>query len=122
MFCPSCSHLSVHPGVINTGLYKGLDQSYGWLGSVARRILTFTMITPAKGSISSLYAATSPEIDSKKLNGTYFDPQTVVGTKSEWAEDKEGKAGKTMIEFIRNFCKEKVGVDIEELKTKALQQ
>ena len=93
-----------------------LDRSYGIIGTLFRRFFSFFLTTPAKGALSSLYAATTNE----KINGVYLDPLAVVGKKKPWAEDEEGKRGKEMIDFIQKFCKESVDVNIKQDAQKAL--
>ena len=56
----------LHPGVIRTGF--GQDHS-GWF-NVAIRIAKPLMISPEKGAETSIYLATSPEVQG--VTGTYF--------------------------------------------------
>lgn len=57
------SGIAVHPGFVASGLY---DHQTLFLP------LTATFITVDEGALSSLWAATSPEIDEKKLFGRLF--------------------------------------------------
>lgn len=119
---PPRSHISVHPGIISTGLYKAVTESYGILGHLARKFISMGAITPEQGSLSSLYAATSPEIDEKRMSGTYLDPLAVVGKKAAWAEDKDGVLGEQMMSFITTFCKDTLAVDFQEISEAALRK
>lgn len=78
------------------------------------------MMTTEQGSIASLFATTSPRVDSEHLNGAYLDQKGQVSKKAKWAEDADGTLGKQMIAFVHAFCKEKVGVDIEQVASDAL--
>lgn len=59
--------LSLHPGNINTELTRGPIESYGFFGKVMRFASGYLAMTPAEGAKTQLYAATSPEVDLKKL-------------------------------------------------------
>ncbi|KAH9811257.1 hypothetical protein DFH28DRAFT_464746 [Melampsora americana] len=49
-----------------------------------------------QGAQTQLYAATSPEIESKKLKGAYLVPYGQLGRKSEYAQDPDGKLGRAL--------------------------
>lgn len=54
----------LHPGVVKTSLFDTA-------GGFARTILSLFMITPEKGAKTSIYLASSPEVE--KITGEYFD-------------------------------------------------
>ncbi|POW13155.1 hypothetical protein PSTT_03887 [Puccinia striiformis] len=82
--------LAVHPGVVDTDLSRGLEESYPLikpllgLKSIFRGTL---LLSPEQGAITQLYAATSPEITEKKLKGKYLAPYAKVQTPSKLAQD-----------------------------------
>lgn len=59
--------LSLHPGNIDTELTRGPIESYGIFGKAMRFASGYLAMSPADGAKTQLYAATSPEVDSKKL-------------------------------------------------------
>ena len=118
----SVSNISLNPGNVRTGLYAGLGQSYGFFGRFAAKLIALGLITPEKGALSSLYAATSPEIDRSKLDGAFLAPLAKMGKAAPWAEDKDGSYGATMIKFVKTFVKEKVQVDVDEQIRAALEK
>lgn len=106
------SNISVHPGVVATNLMSGPAQSYGIIGKVMQ-VATAPIFTKVQdGTLTQLYAATSPEIDTLKLNGAYLVPVAKVGKKSKLAQDTDGRLGAELFSFCNTFVKEKAGVDV----------
>ncbi|KAI8804793.1 hypothetical protein BJ742DRAFT_427083 [Cladochytrium replicatum] len=75
----------IHPGIVNTELLRGLDATYeqdsswgsrvvGPVYKAARKLAANLLLSPEKGALTSLYAATSPEIEAKDFRGQYFVP------------------------------------------------
>lgn len=58
---------SLHPGVVSTNFFAGKPGIYGVIGKVAGVF----MISPEKGAKTSIYLATSPEVEG--VTGKYFD-------------------------------------------------
>lgn len=56
--CKAVRSIAIHPGFVRSGLYDH-QMMLKWL--------TFTFISTEEGAISSLYAATSPEVEEKDL-------------------------------------------------------
>jgi NAD(P)-dependent dehydrogenase (short-subunit alcohol dehydrogenase family) len=56
----------VHPG----GVATRLGANSGWLGKVAMKLVSPFLLSPARGAETSLYVATSPEVDG--VTGRYF--------------------------------------------------
>lgn len=78
--------LSVHPGTVNTNMQQQWKSAYPGLFG---KFLTWAMTTVGRdveqGSYSALWAATSPEIEEKNLQGYYFvDPVCPDTTASFW--------------------------------------
>jgi NAD(P)-dependent dehydrogenase (short-subunit alcohol dehydrogenase family) len=57
---------ALHPGIVATNL--GIDN--GWLRVKARNLLSVSMIGPEEGARSSIYLASSPDLDG--VTGRYF--------------------------------------------------
>ncbi|PWY99142.1 NAD(P)-binding protein [Testicularia cyperi] len=106
------ANVSIHPGVVATGLMRGPAQSYGILGKVAQSVSKHLMTKPEDGALTQLYACTSPDVDKLNLNGAYLVPVAKVGSKSRLAEDKDGKLGAELFSFANAIAKQKAGVDI----------
>lgn len=106
------SSISIHPGVVRTGLIRGPGESYGWivgaLSSFASRFFT----APEDGALTQLYASASLEVDRLDLNGEYLVPVAKVGKKSKLAQDKDGKLGAELFSFCNGFIKQKLNVDL----------
>jgi len=97
--------LSVHPGVISTDLWLGMNQSWPWLsplGAIRRQV----MITPYQGALTQLYAATSLEVEEKDLKAAYLVPYGKVGKKPSLAEDKDGKLGGAFMDLCEKLIAE----------------
>ena len=65
------------------------------------------MLTPDDGALTSLYCATSPEIEEKNLRGKYFIPFGVESSpKNDYAKDKE--LAKKLWQFTDDLVNEKL--------------
>ncbi|SPO22089.1 related to Oxidoreductase, short-chain dehydrogenase [Ustilago trichophora] len=106
------ANVSIHPGVVRTGLIRGPSESYGkiigGLNSLASRFFT----APEDGALTQLYACASLEVDRLDLNGAYLVPVAKLGKKSKLAQDKDGKLGAELFSFCNSFVKEKLGLDL----------
>ncbi|KAJ3788752.1 hypothetical protein GGU10DRAFT_409782 [Lentinula aff. detonsa] len=94
--------LSVHPGVISTDIWLGMNQSWPWLSplhAIRRRL----MLTPYQGALTQLYAATSPEVEAKDLKAAYLVPFGKVGNKPSLGEDKKGELGKSFMDLCEKL-------------------
>lgn len=79
VFQPNGDHvysLSVHPGTVNTNMQQQWKAAYpGIFGNMLSWAMTTIGRDVEQGSYSALWAATSPEIEEKNLQGYYFvDP------------------------------------------------
>ncbi|PWN47218.1 NAD(P)-binding protein [Violaceomyces palustris] len=108
------SNLSVHPGVINTGLTRGPLESYRFLPSFLFRLIGYFVKSPEQGALTQIFASTSSEIDEKSMDGAFLRPMARLGQKTKLAEDEEGRLGKELFTFARGFVKEKLGIDVAE--------
>ncbi|CAG8741168.1 8988_t:CDS:2, partial [Gigaspora rosea] len=85
---------SLHPGVVDTNMLRRDDFS------IAKTLLSFS-ISPEDGAITTLYCATSPEIEEKNYRGRYFDPFGIEVEKSSCAKDDD--LAKKFWEFTENL-------------------
>ncbi|CAG8787626.1 14811_t:CDS:2, partial [Dentiscutata erythropus] len=65
-----------------------------------------SLISPEDGAITTLYCATSPEIEEKNYHGKYFDPYGIEGEKSSYTENED--LAKRLWEFTENLINEKL--------------
>ncbi|RIB18117.1 hypothetical protein C2G38_2016562 [Gigaspora rosea] len=86
---------SINPGLANTSLLRRTAESY-----------ISSSISPEDGAITTLYCATSPEIEEKNYRGRYFVPFGIEGKKSSYAEDDD--LAKRLWEFTENLINEKL--------------
>ncbi|CAG8750726.1 3557_t:CDS:2, partial [Gigaspora margarita] len=73
---------SLHPGLVDTPMLRRNDLSFS-------ETLVSSSISPEDGAITTLYCATSPEIEEKNYRGRYFVPFGIEGEKSSYAEDDD---------------------------------
>ncbi|KAJ3122124.1 hypothetical protein HK098_003103 [Nowakowskiella sp. JEL0407] len=88
---------AVHPGVVNTELSRGpladADKNPSFVGRLYKFVHHYfastILYTPPQGALNQLYAATSPEIVAKNLQGQYFVPFGKISKPIPQAESKE---------------------------------
>ncbi|MBW0541451.1 hypothetical protein O181_081166 [Austropuccinia psidii MF-1] len=86
--------LSVHPGVVDTDIFKHFFQSCpSFFVPFGKSVLKWLGSTPREGALTQLFAATSPDIETKKLRAAYLAPYGRVARKSTIAEDPDGSLG-----------------------------
>lgn len=106
------ANISIHPGVVRSGLTRGPAESYGKLMAGLTSLVERFFTAPEDGALTQLYACASLEVDRLDLNGAYLVPIAKLGKKSRIAQDKDGKLGDELFSFCNAFIKEKVGVDL----------
>ncbi|KAK4934602.1 hypothetical protein LTR10_024183 [Elasticomyces elasticus] len=113
VFQPNGDHvysLSVHPGTVNTGMQQQWKDGYP---GVFGNMLSWAMLAIGRdieqGSYSALWAATSPEIEEKNLQGYYFVDPGQPGKESSQASDKS--LAEALWNLSTSLIKEKVGDD-----------
>jgi len=82
--------VAVHPGIVATELSRGIFA----IGKFVVKFFEGAFATSCDGAITQLYAATSPDIERKRLRAAYLVPYGQVGKKTCVAEDKDGKLGR----------------------------
>ncbi|KAI9595812.1 hypothetical protein BDF19DRAFT_440132 [Syncephalis fuscata] len=81
---------AVHPGSVRSELTRHTRTTFGPFIDVLFKIYYFFAgISPADGALSTLYAATSEEIQSKQYNGEYFVPYGKLKIPSELARSEK---------------------------------
>jgi NAD(P)-dependent dehydrogenase (short-subunit alcohol dehydrogenase family) len=79
--------LSVHPGTVNTNMQQQWKDAYpGLFGKMLSWAMTTVGRDIEQGSYSALWAATSPEIEDKDLQGYYFVDAVRSGSIVPWRE------------------------------------
>ncbi|KAJ9478024.1 putative oxidoreductase ENV9 [Pseudozyma hubeiensis] len=106
------SSLSIHPGVVKTGLLRGPNESYGRVIAAISNFASRIFTAPEDGALTQLYACASLEVDRLKLDGAYLVPVAKVGKKSKLAQDTDGKLGEELFSFCNGFIKEKLNLDL----------
>jgi len=98
--------LSLHPGYVATDLQRNLyDWGFFWrmLGKLGYALVA---LSPEKGALTQLYAATSPEIEEKNYRGEYFVPIAKRETPSEFSRNPE--LAKKLWSFTEDLLKQKL--------------
>ncbi|KAF0549282.1 NADP-binding protein [Gigaspora margarita] len=85
---------SLHPGLVDTHMSRKNDLS------VSETFLS-SLISTEDGAITTLYCATSPEIEEKNYRGRYFDPFGIEGETSSCAKDDD--LAKKLWDFTENL-------------------
>ncbi|EXJ90394.1 hypothetical protein A1O1_03495 [Capronia coronata CBS 617.96] len=102
--------LSVHPGTVNTNMQQQWKSAYP---GIFGKMLTWAMTTVGRdieqGSYSALWAATSPEIEEKDLQGYYFADPGQPGKETSQASDRA--LAEALWNLSINLITEKVGED-----------
>ena len=81
--------LATHPGAVHTEQQDQFKEAYGVaLGTALKSVVTPFMRSPEQGSLSTLWAATSPEIEEKGLQGVYITDPEKWGDESKQAQDE----------------------------------
>ncbi|KAI1314550.1 hypothetical protein EDD11_002025 [Mortierella claussenii] len=97
-----------HPGFVKTDLSRHSEAVWGSV--YARTMECFTAVCamrPWRGSLTVLYAATSPEIEEKGLKGKYFIPVGNELLPSEFARDEDLQ--ERLWSFSEELVHEKIG-------------
>ncbi|TPX70407.1 hypothetical protein SpCBS45565_g01724 [Spizellomyces sp. 'palustris'] len=97
---------SLHPGAVDTELSRGPTASYGkLLGGIYSAFSKVALVSSYKGALTSLYCATSPEVEEQSFRAKYFVPIAKVATPSAQAQDE--KLADQLWDLSVNFLKEK---------------
>jgi NAD(P)-dependent dehydrogenase (short-subunit alcohol dehydrogenase family) len=83
---PGIKSVAVHPGGVDTGLARGIEESYGKVGKVGVWATRWLMQDVSKGVVNQLWAAVGKSED--VVNGTFYFPVAKVHTGSEVVRDE----------------------------------
>jgi len=81
----------LHPGAVNTELYEKSSHAAGITATIlqgVKSVAGWFMVTPAQGSYTSLFAATSPQVVENKWTGQYFVPYGKLSETSKQGKDE----------------------------------
>ncbi|KAF2868280.1 hypothetical protein BDV95DRAFT_501096 [Massariosphaeria phaeospora] len=102
--------LAVHPGAVNTAMQQQWKDAYP---GITGKLLTYAMLFAGRdveqGSYSTLWAATSPEIEEKDMNGWYFADPGAPG--KETAQASDPALGAALWDLSERLVKDKLGQD-----------
>ncbi|KAF9071220.1 hypothetical protein BDP27DRAFT_1419256 [Rhodocollybia butyracea] len=98
--------VSVHPGPVATELFRGPLESWPFLAPLSR-IANIFLHSPEEGALTQLYAATSLEIEEKKLKAVLLFPIAKPTAKVTLAKDKDGKLGVQFWNLCEALVKQK---------------
>ncbi|KZT26831.1 NAD(P)-binding protein [Neolentinus lepideus HHB14362 ss-1] len=102
--------LATHPGAVATGQQDQFKECYGQVfGTMLKHMVVPFMRNPEQGSLSTLWAATSDEVEKNGWQGKYFTDPGQLGGESSQACDAE--LGKNVWELNEKLVKEKLGPD-----------
>ena len=100
--------IATHPGAVHTPQHGQLKDAFGHVvGSMLKHLTTPFMRDPEQGSLSTLWAATSEEIDEdpEKWNGRYIkDPGEICEESRAAQSDELGKNLWKLSEIIVRKC------------------
>ena len=95
---------------MNTGQQGQFRDAYGEKAGSALKAVTVPFVrSPEQGSLSTLWAATSPEVEQKNSQGVYVTDPGCVGGESKQAQDD--LLGEKLWSLSQKLIKEKAGED-----------
>ncbi|RKO89694.1 hypothetical protein BDK51DRAFT_25331, partial [Blyttiomyces helicus] len=102
---------SVHPGFVDSELSRGMKQSFsGWLLSPVIWLAHATLaIPPSEGALTSLYLATSPDIETNDVRAKYFVPIASERTDLSSEVSKDETLAEKLWAFSEKLVEEKIG-------------
>ncbi|KAJ3544439.1 hypothetical protein NM688_g5744 [Phlebia brevispora] len=102
--------LSVHPGAVHTGQQDQFKEAYGKVfGTILKLAVVPFMRNPDQGSLSTLWAATSEDVEKQGWEGRYFSDPGKLGGESKQACDPE--LGASLWKLSEELIKDKIGSD-----------
>lgn len=102
--------VATHPGAVHTGQPDQFKEAYGTVfGTVLKYSVIPFMRAPDQGSLSTLWAATSEDIELHNYEGKYFTDPGVIGSESKQACSPE--LGHNLWKLSEEIVRDKVGPD-----------
>ncbi|KAN0086703.1 hypothetical protein V8E54_000391 [Elaphomyces granulatus] len=100
--------IAVHPGAVNTAIQQQWKDAYpGLTGKLLTNASLAIGRSPEQGAFTTLYAATSPEIEEKGWNGAYLSDPGKLGKESSQASDP--KLGASLWTLSEDLVRQKIG-------------
>ncbi|KAI8910151.1 hypothetical protein EDD86DRAFT_265602 [Gorgonomyces haynaldii] len=98
---------AVHPGWVNTELIRGPKAYYPkFMSPVLQLVTNLFALTPQQGALTTLYCATSPEIQKSNLNDKYFVPIAKMEPTTPLGQDRD--LAQKLWDFTEKLVKEKL--------------
>ena len=83
--------LAVHPGAVATEIQEQIKEAFGAaLGTVLMTLQRPLLRNVDEGSLGTLWAAVSPDVEKMDLQGVYISDPGVVGGETAQAKDPRG--------------------------------
>ncbi|KAI5122294.1 hypothetical protein M0805_002373 [Coniferiporia weirii] len=101
--------LATHPGVVQTQQQEQFKDAYGVFGALLKTVAVPFMRAPEQGSLSTLWASTSQEVEKKNLQGAYITDPGKWGGESKQAQDEILR--ENLWNLSHKLIKEKAGED-----------
>ncbi|KAH7909968.1 hypothetical protein BJ138DRAFT_1114527 [Hygrophoropsis aurantiaca] len=102
--------LATHPGAVHTGQQDQFKEAYGKVfGTLAKAVVVPFMRSPEQGSLSTLWAATSDDVEKNVWQGRYFTDPGELG--KETAQADEEQVGNNLHKLSEQLVKERIGDD-----------
>ncbi|KZV83935.1 NAD(P)-binding protein [Exidia glandulosa HHB12029] len=102
--------LSVHPGAVATEIQEQIKEAFGSiLGTVLLTLQKPLLRNVDEGSLGTLWAAVSPEVEEKGYQGVYISDPGVVGGETEQAKSEE--LGVNVWNLCEGLIKKTLGAD-----------
>ncbi|KAI8138272.1 hypothetical protein BJV82DRAFT_673816 [Fennellomyces sp. T-0311] len=92
-----------HPGIVRTELIRHSMKEDTFIKRFVENVIA---VSSEEGSLTQLYLATSPEVESKDIRGKYFVPVAENGCLNAYSSSDKNAAH--LWEFTENLLKEKV--------------
>lgn len=73
---------AVHPGCVRTTVTRHMSPTMQFLNTLFAPIVSSLQKTPEQGSYTSVYAATSPDLDAAEGGGLYFHCQPIHASRA----------------------------------------
>ncbi len=90
--------IALHPGNIDTDLFRGIKESLPWLKPIFPALdwlISKSLLTPLQGSLTPALRRTSPEVDTKGLNGAYLEPIAKLSHAAKHANRRGGRRARS---------------------------
>jgi len=102
--------IATHPGNVHTDQQDQFKEAFGNVAGTALKYAVIPMMrNPDQGSLSTLWAATSPVVEEKNLQGVYVQDPGNWGGETKQAQDQE--LGNNLWKLSHDLIESKLGKD-----------